>query len=115
MTETQSIADKTLRVMSVSTAETIRNSMEGAVKEGTAKPGAPKNCTAGIKTGTAQTGVYQGKEELLHFWYCGYVCDETGPRYCVTVLRESAVDDLGVTARVFRAVAEYLGKRMAEG
>ncbi len=113
LTETQSIADKTTRVMSVSTAETLKSCMEGAVKEGTAKPGAPKNCTAGIKTGTAQTGVYQGKEELLHFWYCGYVCDEAGPRYCITVLRESTTDDLGAAAKVFRTVAEYLGERMA--
>ncbi len=114
LTETQSIADRSLRAMSASTAEILKSGMEGAVKEGTAKPGAPKNCKAGVKTGTAQTGVYEGKEELLHFWYCGYVCDETGPRYCITVLRESTADDLGATAKVFRTVAEALGKSMAE-
>ncbi len=113
LTKSRAVSDKTLRVMSAATAETLKSCMEGAVKEGTAKPGAPENCKAGVKTGTAQTGVYQGKEELLHFWYCGYVCDETGPRYCITVLRESAADDLGSTARVFRTVAEYLGESMA--
>lgn len=112
LTETSSIADKSLRVMSVATSETLRDCMEGAVKEGTAQPGAPKSCLAGIKTGTAQTGVYEGGEELLHFWYCGYVCSGTDPRYCITVLKESCADDGGVTAQVFREIAEKLGETM---
>lgn len=114
LTAVQSVTDKTLRVMSPLTAGTLQDYMESTVLEGTAKPGAPDNCTAGVKTGTAQTGVYEGKEELLHFWYCGYVCDSSGPRYCITVLRESVTDDHGVTARVFRKTAEGLGNLMAE-
>ena len=69
----------------------------------------------GIKTGTAQTGVFQGEEELLHFWYCGFVCDENGPRYCVTVLKESATEDGGATASVFQKVAQGLLLSLEEG
>lgn len=115
LTEAQSVTDKALRVTSALTAGALQNYMESTALEGTAVSGAPDNCTAGIKTGTAQTGVYEGTEELLHFWYCGYVCDETGPRYCITVLRESVTEDHGVTARVFRRVAEGLGGLMAQG
>jgi len=114
LTAVQSVTDKTLRVMSPLTAGTLQDYMESTVLKGTAKPGAPGNCTAGIKTGTAQTGVYENGEELLHFWYCGYVCDKTGPRYCITVLRESVTEDNGITARVFRKTAEGLGELMAE-
>lgn len=110
----QAVTERSLRVMSVSTAGTLQKAMEGAVREGTAQPGAPDNCTAGVKTGTAQTGVMEGGEELLHFWYCGYVRDERGPRYCITVLRESTPDDHGAAARVFRQVAEDLGERMQQ-
>ena len=72
----------------------------------------------GIKTGTAQTGVYRDGEELLHFWYSGFICDSTGPRYCVTVFRESTPDDGGAAARVFKQVTEdiaalYWGEKEA--
>lgn len=104
------VTDKTLRVMGGDTAQFLQGAMEGAVQEGTARPGAPENCTAGIKTGTAQTGVYEDGEELLHFWYCGYICDDSGPRYCITVLRESTPDDRGAAARVFKRVAQGLAE-----
>lgn len=108
LTTVQPVTDKTLRVMSVSTAGKLRTAMEGAVKSGTAQPGAPSGCVAGAKTGTAQTGVYENGQELLHFWYCGYVCDENGPRYCITVLKESAPEGGDVAARVFQRVAQGL-------
>ncbi len=112
LTEVQPVTDKKVRAMAASTAQTLRDCMEGAVLEGTARPGAPKNCAAGVKTGTAQTGVYENGQELLHFWYCGYVKDAAGPRYCVTVLAESTPDDGGAAARVFKQVAEGLGRMM---
>ena len=114
LTEASPISDQTLRVMSDSTAKFLRDCMEGAVKEGTAKPGAPTNCVAGVKTGTAQTGIREKGEELLHFWYCGYLCDESGPRYCITVLKESTPEDYGVTAHVFRELAQRLGERLRQ-
>ena len=61
----------------------------------------------GVKTGTAQTGVYENGRELSHLWYCGYV-ESGGKRYCVTVLREAVDQDGGTTARVFRQVAEEI-------
>ena len=114
LTAVSPISDKTLRVMSAATAKTLRDCMEGAVKEGTAKPGAPSNCVAGVKTGTAQTGIKEKGEELLHFWYCGYICEGDEPRYCITVLKESTPEDHGVTAHVFRELAQKLGERMGE-
>lgn len=112
LTPVQSIADKTTRAMAASTALTLQNYMKSIVTDGTAQSAAPTNCTVGIKTGTAQTGAYQGTDELLHFWYCGFVCDEIGPRYCISVLSESVTEDNGITAQVFRETAEGLGEIM---
>ncbi len=114
LTPAQSVADKSLRAMSRETALTLQSYMESTAARGTAVPGAPSNCTAGIKTGTAQTGAYQGEQELLHFWYCGYIRDGSGTRYCIAVLAESTPDDHGACARVFKKVAEGLGKMLAD-
>lgn len=108
LTETPSSADREGRVMKASTAQALREALLSAAREGTGSPGAPENGTAGIKTGTAQTGVYEEGEELLHFWYCGFVCGSSGPRWCVAVLKESSQADGGVAARVFQQVAQGL-------
>ena len=97
------------QVLSVETASTLGQILLSAAQAGTGRPGAPEGVSVGIKTGTAQTGVQEGEEELLHFWYCGFVSGAGGPRYCITVLAESTPDDRGAAARVFRQVAAALG------
>lgn len=100
--------DKTVQAMSPATAKKLQRAMEAAAAEGTGKAGAPAGGVCGIKTGTAQTGVWADGEELLHFWYCGYVEDGGGPRYAIAVLCESTSDDQGAAAEVFRQVAQAL-------
>ena len=92
---------------------TAGQAMEAAAQEGIGRDGAPDNCVAGIKTGTAQTGAYQGERELMHHWYCGYVEGKTGPAYCVAVFREGVAEDGGVTAQVFQTLAQALGERLS--
>lgn len=117
LTVSHPVTETTREVMKASTAEALQEAMEKAVDSGTAKPGRPGNCIAGVKTGTAQTGQYENGKELLHFWYCGYVKSreaDSAPRYCITVLCESTPDDQGVTAKVFRQLAEKLGELLEE-
>lgn len=110
-----SAAERESRVMESVTAHRLRQALKEAARSGTGQAGAPAEGVAGIKTGTAQTGAFdEAGEELLHFWYCGFVEDETGPRWCVTVLKESAPGDGGVTAQTFRRVAEGLLSLAAE-
>ncbi len=110
LTPLSPVTDRSVEVMAPATARQLQEYLKSAAKNGTGRPGAPEGVTVGIKTGTAQTGVETGEGELLHFWYCGFVCDESGPRYCVTVLRESTPDDGGTAARVFRRVAGDIAK-----
>lgn len=114
LTKSYSSANKTVRAMAAGTALTLQDFMKTTVANGTAKSAAAEGCTIGAKTGTAQTGVFVGGEELLHFWYCGFVCDETAPRYCIAVLRESVIADDGISAEVFRETAEFLTDFMKE-
>ena len=121
LTEVSPVTDRTVRVMRERSALLLANAMRETVRSGTARPGDPGNGVAGAKTGTAQTGVFdEAGQELLHFWYCGFVEDEAGPRYCVTVLAESTPDDQGAAAKAFRTVARGLldrinGKAAASG
>lgn len=104
------VLDSKERMMQQSTAKTLQKMLIRTVQEGTGKAGKPDNCVAGAKTGTAQTGIYdETGVEKNHFWYSGFISDKTGPRYCITVLRESAVTDGGAAAKVFQEIAEYIG------
>lgn len=100
-------SDVTRTAMSARTAKLLQQYLISAAEEGTGAKAAPGNCVSGIKTGTAQTGVYENGEELLNFWYCGFISDENGPRYCVTVLREGETDS-GRAPEVFRSLCQGL-------
>ena len=74
----------------------------------TGQAAAPEGAAVGIKTGTAQTGVLENGEELLHFWYSGILWQGGVPRWCVTVLKESSASGQQAAAQVFREVAQGL-------
>ncbi len=101
------ISDISRTAMSSRTARLLQQYLIGAAKDGTGSKAAPENCVSGIKTGTAQTGVYENGRELMNFWYCGFISDSSGPRYCITVLREGDTDS-GRAAEVFREIGEGL-------
>lgn len=96
------------RVMSISTARRLQQAMLQTAREGTGQAAAPEGVSVAVKTGTAQTGVYEGEEELLHFWYCGIVWEGDSPRWCVTVLKESSPDGQEDAAAAFRQVVQGL-------
>lgn len=105
-------ADKRqVRIMEKSTAMCLQNYLISTAVKGTAAAGAPDNVTVGAKTGTAQTGVYNEEgEELLHFWYTGFVEGDSGPAYTITVLAASTPDDEGAAAQAFREISQGLGE-----
>lgn len=104
----QPITDITRQAMSQETARQLQRYLSSAAERGTGAAGSPENCVCGIKTGTAETGLYENGQELSHFWYCGFVGGSAGPRYCITVLKESAIESTG-TAQAFRKIAQGLG------
>jgi len=104
------VIDKRIDILSDFTAMKLVSAMEQTVRTGTAKKGEPENCRAGAKTGTAQTGIYRENVELNHYWYAGYIKEGNMPRYCITVLKDAAIDENGDTAAVFKEVAEKIAE-----
>ena len=101
--------DREVRVMKESTARILAAAMEKVAREGTGQAADPGVGWVAVKTGTAQTGVWEGEQERLNFWDCGMVgLSPEQPRYCVTVLAEGTPDDEGAAARVFRETARRL-------
>lgn len=89
-------------------AEDIQKYMESTADYGTAKNGNTEEYLVGAKTGTAQTGVYENGEELLNYWYAGYVGKFTFAEYVIVVLEEGAVSGENNTAEVFKLMTEFL-------
>lgn len=96
------------KVMEPTTANRLRAYMESTARYGTGISGAPQNCTSGIKTGTAQTGVYaESGDEILNYWYTGYICDsDDAPAYTIVILEETAGESH--TADAFQKTGEAL-------
>ena len=96
------------KVMELTTANRLRAYMESTARYGTGISGAPQNCTSGIKTGTAQTGVYaESGDEILNHWYAGYICDsDDAPAYTIVILEETAGESH--TADAFQKTGEAL-------
>ena len=96
------------KVMEPTTAARLRAYMESTARFGTARIGAPQNCVSGIKTGTAQTGVYdENGEEIENYWYAGYICNaQEEPLYTLVVLEETA-GEMHVP-QAFRKIGETL-------
>lgn len=96
------------KVMEATTANRLRTYMESTARFGTARIGAPENCISGIKTGTAQTGVYdEAGAEILNYWYAGYICDSKEvPVYTIVIFEESSGETHVPAA--FKKIAETL-------
>ena len=96
------------KVMEPTTASRLRAYMESTARFGTARAGAPTNCASGIKTGTAQTGIFEESgEEIQNYWYAGYICDaQEEPLYTIVVLEETAGETH--VPQAFRKIGEAL-------
>ena len=104
--QTQSVAG--ISAMEVSVALQLKTYMEATVKYGTAGKGQSDLYTAGAKTGTAETGVYQNGSQLLNYWYCGYVGAGPTPEYAIVVLQEGAAEGDNPTGEIFREIGEFV-------
>ncbi|MEG1426566.1 MAG: penicillin-binding transpeptidase domain-containing protein [Oscillospiraceae bacterium] len=88
----------------------LKGYMESTSKYGTAQEGAPDGITSGAKTGTAQTGVYAGSEELLNYWYAGYIESAGKGSYAIVVLSEGDFSGKNPTPKIYKTIAEAIHK-----
>lgn len=91
------------QVMRPATAATLQKMLIGVVEEGSGTHARPDRGGAGGKTATAQTGIFQGEEEVLHGWFAGFYPAKE-PKYAVVVLAEGGGEGSELPARVFSAI-----------
>lgn len=93
---------------SAATARVLRDMLRTVVEDGIGGEAAPQALTAGGKTGTAQTGQFDGDgQELLNYWFSGfYPADE--PRYTITVLQDGVLEPAVSSAEIFARIADGL-------
>ncbi len=91
------------------TATLLKEYLTYAVEHGTGKEAKPENGSAGGKTATAQTGRFQGEEERLNAWFCGFFPAEN-PKYTVVIMREDGQAGSRDCAPIFKKIAEEMMK-----
>ena len=103
--ETSSSAN---RVISEKTANLLRKFMQTVVVEGSGQLATPKTGGAGGKTASAQTGIYDEKEEeIVHAWFGGFYPAED-PQFAIVVFVENGQSGNRVAAPLFAQVADSL-------
>jgi len=98
------------QVISIKTAQTIRDFMEAAVEYGTARAGGSEKVSCAAKTGTAETGIFSGGHRVMQAWYTGFFPAEE-PQYVVSVLVEDGESGGGSAGPVFKALADALAPK----
>lgn len=97
------------QVISEYTSNVLREALEANMTEGSGKLANPFRTTAGGKTASAQTGIYQtpGEEdsEIVHAWFAGYFPAEQ-PRYAVVVLVEDGKSGGDVAGPIFKRIVD---------
>ena len=78
--------------------------MVGVIDNGLGSLAKPEHLTAGGKTATAQTGVFQDGKEEIRVWFCGFYPAEK-PKYTIVVLSE---DGEAKATPVFKEIADGL-------
>lgn len=101
---TQTAEENLTRVMSEKTAQTLQQYMVGVIENGLGSLAKPEHLTAGGKTATAQTGVFQDGKEEIRVWFCGFYPAEK-PKYTIVVLSE---DGEAKATPVFKEIADGL-------
>lgn len=96
-----------IKTINQNVAKLLQEYMVYAVMDTPGQNAKPVNTTAGGKTGTAQTGQFAGKEEILQGWFAGfYPANE--PKYVIVVTVEEARSGNQDASPVFREIVDTL-------
>lgn len=95
------------RVMSQSTAQTLRTYLKEVVLSGTGKKAAPEKITAAGKTATAQTGKFENGVEICSGWFCGFFPAEE-PEYVVIVFSENTQNQNKSCNEIFKEITDNI-------
>ncbi len=95
------------RVLSESTVKTMRKLLSSVVERGNAESAKSKLVSLAGKTGTAQSGIYDGKREICRTWFSGFF-PAKNPHYIVVVMNEDGEGGSVDCAPVFKEICENI-------
>ena len=93
------------KLLSKKTCELLCELMIGTVESGTGKPAQPEMGGAGGKTASAETGMREDGEQVVHGWFAGFYPAEQ-PQYVIVVLAENGRSGSRSAAPVFQQIAD---------
>ena len=93
------------RVISSSTANKLRYMMQAVTDRGTGGDAAITRQGVAVKTGTAESGRFEGEREILNYWVAGFYPLER-PKAVIVVFADHLRE--GGVAQVFGEIARYL-------
>lgn len=96
-----------IKALSEDIANTIKDYLISCVMEKDGQNAKPFLNTAGGKTGTAQTGIYENGEELCNGWFAGFFSSNE-KNYAVVVLAEDASYGNEDASPVFREIVDTI-------
>lgn len=95
------------RVLSENTVKKMRGLLASVVSKGNAKTAKSRYLKLAGKTGTAQSGAYDGKREICRTWFAGFFPAQN-PHYIAVVLNEDGEGGAVDCAPVFKEIAENI-------
>ena len=93
------------KIFSDSTVKQLREMLSGVVSDGLADKAKSELVSLAGKTGTAQSGIYEGGKEICRTWFTGFFPSHN-PSYIVVVLNENGEGGNVDCAPVFKKVCE---------
>lgn len=96
-----------VRVVSEDTAAQIGEMMVASTQGGSGTPAAASVYRSAVKTSSAETGIYENGNQILHTWVTGYYPYEE-PQYAIAVLVEGGKSGYYSAAPVFGAIVDRM-------
>ncbi len=97
------------QIISEEIAELLRKFLEKVVAEGSGTRANSDLVSVAGKTATAQTGNFDGEEEIYNAWFAGYFPADN-PKYAVAIIRENGGEGAISCAPVFKEIAERVSE-----
>ena len=98
------------KLLSDSTVLTVRKMLKSVVEKGKADKAYSCLVSLSGKTGTAQSGIYESKKEVLRTWFSGFFPSDN-PNYVVIVMNENGIGGNADCAPVFKKICEGIVTR----
>lgn len=95
-------------LLSKSDAKTLQKYMINTVEYGTGMPARPNHSSAGGKTATAQTGIFDKQGNMIYQAWFGGFYSAKNPAYTIVVLCENGESGSKTAAPIFKKIAEAI-------